>query len=222
MTSEPSDPVERADQRRQAVGSGDVTEKADGSIEQRPHGNMDETLVPKGKDHPGEGPYVPENDGVVPDTTPDAGSDHPAAHDYGKPIADGTAKSASDAGDHEKIDRKLDELDVSTTRSGKDQSGKADTEGSNSSSKNIDEQSDNEGAVAAVKAGMGITSLGYWACRRELEEGSLVPILTDWSMVGTKVHAYFPLGRATRTAARAFINFLLDEFSESSNVTRTG
>ncbi|WP_208459766.1 LysR family transcriptional regulator [Paraburkholderia caribensis] len=82
--------------------------------------------------------------------------------------------------------------------------------------------SDNEGAVAAVKAGLGITSIGYWACRRELEEGSLVPILTDWSMVGTKVHAYFPLGRATRTAARAFINFLLDEFSESVDVTRAG
>jgi DNA-binding transcriptional LysR family regulator len=82
--------------------------------------------------------------------------------------------------------------------------------------------SDNEGAVAAAKAGLGITSIGYWACRRELEEGSLVPILTDWSMVSTKVHAYFPLGRATRTAARAFINFLLDEFSESVDVTRAG
>ncbi|RAS21044.1 LysR substrate-binding domain-containing protein [Paraburkholderia bryophila] len=82
--------------------------------------------------------------------------------------------------------------------------------------------SDNEGAVAAAKAGLGITSIGYWACRRELEEGSLVPILTGWSMVGTQVHAYFPLGRATRTAARAFINFLLDEFGKSIDVTRAG
>jgi hypothetical protein len=41
-------------------------------------------------------------------------------------------------------------------------------------------------------------------------------------MVGTKVHAYFPLGRATRTEARAFTNFLLDEFSESVDVTRAG
>ncbi|WP_144110278.1 DUF2382 domain-containing protein [Paraburkholderia sp. BCC1886] len=69
MNPEPSDPVERADQRRQAVGNGDVTEKADGTIEQRPHGNMDETLVPKGKDHPEQGPYVPEHDGVDPDKT---------------------------------------------------------------------------------------------------------------------------------------------------------
>jgi hypothetical protein len=33
MKSEPSDPVERADERRKAVGSGDVTENADGTIE---------------------------------------------------------------------------------------------------------------------------------------------------------------------------------------------
>lgn len=38
---------------------------------------IDETLVPKGKDHPEEGPYVPEHDGVDPDTSPDATSDHP-------------------------------------------------------------------------------------------------------------------------------------------------
>ena len=122
MTSEPSDPVERADQRRQAVGNGDVTQNADGTIEQRPHGNMDETLVPKGKDHPEEGPYVPENDGVDPDTTPDASRDHSnsasKAHESGKPVSDEAAQRALDGGDHEKIDRKLDELDVSTTRSG--------------------------------------------------------------------------------------------------------
>jgi DNA-binding transcriptional LysR family regulator len=82
--------------------------------------------------------------------------------------------------------------------------------------------SDNEGAVAAAKAGLGITSIGYWACRRELEEGALVPILTDWSMASTRVHAYFPLGRATRTSARAFINFLLDEFGEIIDSTRVG
>ncbi|KXV03229.1 hypothetical protein CR51_18790 [Caballeronia megalochromosomata] len=52
------------------------------------------------------------------------------------------AREALDQGDKQKIDRKLDELDVSTTESGKDQSSKPDTEGSNSSSKNLDEQSD--------------------------------------------------------------------------------
>lgn len=77
MHPEPSDPVERADQRREALGDGEITQKADGTIEPRPHGNMDETLVPKGKDHPDEGPHVPEHDGADPGSSPDARSDHP-------------------------------------------------------------------------------------------------------------------------------------------------
>jgi|APAga8741243907_1050103.scaffolds.fasta_scaffold00504_14 hypothetical protein len=56
------------------------------------------------------------------------------------PTSDAATQHALDHGDNEKIDQVLDELDVSTTRSGKDQSSKADTEGSNSSSKNLDEQ----------------------------------------------------------------------------------
>ena len=55
---------------------------------------------------------------------------------------DRAAQDALDRGDKEKIDKTLDELKVSTTDSGKDQSRKSDTEGSNSSSKNLDEQSD--------------------------------------------------------------------------------
>jgi hypothetical protein len=39
-----------------------------------------------------------------------------------------------------KIDQSLDELDVSTTKLRKDESSKPDTEGSNSSSKTLDEQ----------------------------------------------------------------------------------
>ncbi len=74
---------------------------------------------------------------------------------------------------------------------------------------------DNEGAVSATAAGMGIASVGYWSCRRELEEGRLVRLLTDWETVPTRVHAYFPLGRATRFAARAFIQFLAGELNRS-------
>jgi hypothetical protein len=41
-----------------------------------------------------------------------------------------------------KIDRNLDKLDVSKTSTGNDQTAKPDTEGANSSSKNLDEQGD--------------------------------------------------------------------------------
>jgi hypothetical protein len=79
MQREPSDPVERADQRRESLGKGDVEEKSDGTIEQRGHGSMDPTLVPKGKDHPEQGPYTPEHDHIDPDVEPD-----PTGHPKGK------------------------------------------------------------------------------------------------------------------------------------------
>lgn len=77
MKPEPSDPVERADKRREALGAGDVVEKPDGRIEQKEHGSMDATLVPKGKEHPERGPYEPEHDHKDPDVEPDASADHP-------------------------------------------------------------------------------------------------------------------------------------------------
>lgn len=70
---------------------------------------------------------------------------------------------------------------------------------------------DNEGAVSAAAAGMGIASIGHWSCRRELNDGLLVRLLTDWETIPTRVHAYFPLGKATRFAARVFIQFLADD-----------
>jgi DNA-binding transcriptional LysR family regulator len=68
--------------------------------------------------------------------------------------------------------------------------------------------SDNEGTVAAATAGMGIASIGFWSCRNELGDGRLVRLLPEWETVPTKVYAFFPLGKATRFAARAFIDFL--------------
>lgn len=68
----PSDPVEMAEQRKRAVQDGDVSVEADGSVHQRPHGSMDETLLAKGKDHPEQGPYTPEHDHVDPDLEPAA------------------------------------------------------------------------------------------------------------------------------------------------------
>ena len=70
MNKEPSDPVERADQRRQSSGSGDVSIESDGSVKQKPHGSMDETMVPPKPEHPEQGPYIPEHDHVDPDVEP--------------------------------------------------------------------------------------------------------------------------------------------------------
>jgi DNA-binding transcriptional LysR family regulator len=67
---------------------------------------------------------------------------------------------------------------------------------------------DNEGAVAAAAGGLGITSTTEWACQRELGSGSLVRLLTDWKMADVPVYAYFPMGPATRAAARALVDHL--------------
>lgn len=75
MNTEPSDPVERADQRRGSLENGDVTIERDGSVKQKPHGNMDATMVPEGKEKPDEGPYVPEHDHVDPDLEPQVQSE---------------------------------------------------------------------------------------------------------------------------------------------------
>jgi DNA-binding transcriptional LysR family regulator len=76
---------------------------------------------------------------------------------------------------------------------------------------------ENEGAIAAVVAGLGITSTSGWACRRELEAGALVRLLPEWTLAGIPVHAYFPMGRATRAAARAVIDHLVAAFRRDSS-----
>lgn len=68
---------------------------------------------------------------------------------------------------------------------------------------------ENEGAVAAATAGVGITSTSEWACRRELEDGTLVRLLPEWQLASIPVHAYFPMGRATRAAGRAVVEHLV-------------
>lgn len=81
----------------------------------------------------------PRDKGEPGDQAPTAGESQQTPD---HPMTDDQARRALEDGDNEKIDRVLDELDVSTTRSGKDQTRKPDTEGSNSSSKNLDEQDD--------------------------------------------------------------------------------
>jgi hypothetical protein len=91
MQNEPSDPVKRADERRKALGEGDVKEKRDGTIEQREHGNIDPSLVPKGKEHPGEGPFAPEHDHVDPDLEPASRSGRQASQTMKPKLTPGTS-----------------------------------------------------------------------------------------------------------------------------------
>ena len=72
---------------------------------------------------------------------------------------------------------------------------------------------DTAAAIAAASEGLGVTSTTSWACQQELAKGALVRLLPDWNTSELPVHAYFPSGRATRLAARAFVDFLADNFA---------
>jgi DNA-binding transcriptional LysR family regulator len=62
-----------------------------------------------------------------------------------------------------------------------------------------------------TEVGLGITPTTSWACRQELEAGELIHLFPDWTMGELPAHAYFPMGRTTRLAARAFIDFIAAE-----------
>ena len=66
----------------------------------------------------------------------------------------------------------------------------------------------NEGAVAAATAGLGIIMTTSGACRRELEAGSLVRLLTEWDLGELELHAVFAAGRAAKPSARAYVAYL--------------
>lgn len=67
---------------------------------------------------------------------------------------------------------------------------------------------DTAGAIVAAVSGLGLTSTTSWAAAAELSSGALVQVLPGWGMATLPVHAYFPLGRATRLSARAFVDYL--------------
>lgn len=71
---------------------------------------------------------------------------------------------------------------------------------------------DNEGAVVAAIAGLGICSTPMRSYRKELLDGTLVEVLAEWKRPPVEVHAYFPLGRSTRIAARSLVNYLKEAF----------
>lgn len=70
----------------------------------------------------------------------------------------------------------------------------------------------NEGAIAGAKAGLGIVAVALNSARAELESGTLVRVLPDWDFGSMEVNALFVSGKTIKPAARAFTDFLIDEF----------
>lgn len=74
---------------------------------------------------------------------------------------------------------------------------------------------DTAGALAAAVAGLGIVATTSWASRSEIQNWALARLLPDWKMAELPVHAYFPMGRTTRMAGRAFVDFIAAELKKA-------
>jgi hypothetical protein len=62
--------------------------------------------------------------------------------------------------------------------------------------------------LAAAVAGLEIVSMTVGTARKEISEGLLKRVLTDWDMGEVELHAVFPARKAAKPSARAFVNLL--------------
>jgi DNA-binding transcriptional LysR family regulator len=62
----------------------------------------------------------------------------------------------------------------------------------------------------AVAAGLGISQATWWLVRKDLEAGTLVPVLTDYERQGRPVSVLYPANRHLPTKVRVFVDFLVE------------
>lgn len=65
----------------------------------------------------------------------------------------------------------------------------------------------------AVKAGIGIARLATFVSQPSLDSGELVPLLTEHTRDTSNILAVYPHRRHLSTRVRAFIDFLIDQFT---------
>lgn len=66
-----------------------------------------------------------------------------------------------------------------------------------------------EGVREAVIAGIGLTIASRWMFARELQDGTVVEALTEWSLPKLDLWAVYPAGRLPTAKARAFVEWAL-------------
>jgi DNA-binding transcriptional LysR family regulator len=64
-----------------------------------------------------------------------------------------------------------------------------------------------EGVREAIFAGLGLAAISQWMMPDELAAGTVVPVLTDWSLPPVDLWAVFPAGRLPGARARAFVTW---------------
>ena len=71
-----------------------------------------------------------------------------------------------------------------------------------------------EGVREGVIAGLGIAIASRWMMAPELGTGSVVPILTEWTLPPVDLWAVFPTGRLPSAKARAFVTWFETMFNQ--------
>ncbi|WP_341963932.1 LysR family transcriptional regulator [Pseudomonas sp. RC10] len=69
----------------------------------------------------------------------------------------------------------------------------------------------NDVAMSAAIHGLGIAMTSCWACKKERADGTLVEVLSDWSLATVTVYAIFPGGAAAKPAAKAFVEHFITQ-----------
>ncbi len=77
-----------------------------------------------------------------------------------------------------------------------------------------------EGVREAVFAGFGIAVSTEWMFERELENGIVKEVLSDWSLPPIDLWALFSTGRRASAKARAFVDFIETIIAKSSPLER--
>ena len=77
-----------------------------------------------------------------------------------------------------------------------------------------------EGIREAVIAGLGLAITARWVMQPELASGSVVAVLTDWSLPHADLWALFPSGRLPTAKARAFVSWFETDFATNGGAAR--
>ena len=74
-----------------------------------------------------------------------------------------------------------------------------------------------EGVREAVLAGMGYAIASEWMFTAELQSGSVITVLDDWTLPDVELFVVFPTGRQANAKARAFAVFMENELASRSS-----
>jgi len=68
--------------------------------------------------------------------------------------------------------------------------------------------------LAASRAGMGLAALPWYVAYTSVKEGSVQPVLADWTLPSQEIHAVFPSPRLVPTKVTGLITWLRGQFDD--------